>query len=367
MRPFQHIASILFLILLLFNTAPLAEGKAAGAVPAPPDSASIPDALKSPRATIETFLNAMEAVKGGSEDRIEEAISTLDLSEINQLVRTEKGRDIAWTLLEVLNRTRSPDTRKFSTRTEGKPYVFQSYPQGRVAIHFTENQGWRFDQKTVAALPSILDGLSTKESVDSAAPQQQTYLPLSMRIRQALPAGLKAKGFVLEHWQWLGILLIVAVGIMLDKLVSALLQLSVRSWRRRYAKGAFREISDSILRPFGLMAMAATWWTGLNILGLPDDVLLVLLVSVKFLASISGVWGAYRLVDLLDAYLSDRALATENKLDDALVPMVKKIFKVFVTILGLVFIADNLNISVSSLLAGLGLRSEEHTSELQSH
>ena len=103
------------------------------------------------------------------------------------------------------------------------------------------------------------------------------------------------------------------------------------------------------------MVMAIIWLTGINLLGLPENTMVVLLVAVKFLASISGVWAAYRLVDLISAYLLRRAQLTESKLDDALVPLISRTLKLFVTVIGFVFIADNLNVNISSLLAGLGL------------
>jgi MscS family membrane protein len=90
-------------------------------------------------------------------------------------------------------------------------------------------------------------------------------------------------------------------------------------------------------------------------MGLPEDALLVLLVAVKFLAAFSSVWAAYRLVDLLAAHLIDYAARSENKLDDVLFPLIPKTLKVFITVVGGVFIADNMNIDVTSLLAGLGL------------
>ena len=336
------------------GAAPVESAPAAAPAPVP---APIPDSLKTPRATMQTFLEAMEAVKQGQDEMMGRAVSTLDLSGINPLVRKEKGRDLAWLLLEVIERTRAPDIRRFATRTSGPPFVFQTYPEGKVALVFVENRGWLFSAQTIAALPAILDGLAGKKKVAviGDGEGEGAFLPLYLRIRNALPESLRQKVFVLEHWQWLGILLIITVGVVLDKLIAVLLRGAVRFWKRRYAEGAFRDVPDTMLRPLGLMAMAAVWWAGLNMLGLTEEVLVVLLVSVKFLAGISGVWAAYRLVDLLGAFLIDRAQRTAGKLDDALVPLVKRILKVFVTILGLVFVADNLNINVTSLLAGLGL------------
>ena len=50
-----------------------------------------------------------------------------------------------------------------------------------------------------------------------------------------------------------------------------------------------------------------------------------------------------------------KAQQTHNKFDDLLIPMVGKSLKVFVAVVGTIFTADNLNINVTNLLAGLGL------------
>lgn len=348
---FFGILSLLLVPLVVLGQDEAESTTAADAAEPPP----IPDTLRSPRATMETFLEAMNAVREGDDESMELAITTLDLSDVNPLVRTEKGHDLAWILQEVIDRTRIPDTQRFSARTQGKPFVFHTYENGEIALVFTEHQGWRFSIDTVAALPAILDELSNAARVEGVDPVEAARLPLHLRLRSMIPMPWKVESFILERWQWLGIFAVILAGVVLDKLVSLLLAVVVRIWRTRFAKGAFREISDSILRPFGLMAMAFAWWAGLNMLGLSADVLVVLLVSVKFLACLSTVWGAYRLVDLIAAFLKDTAAKTSSKLDDALVPLVTKTMKVFVTVMGVVFIADNLDIDVTSLLAGLGL------------
>lgn len=314
----------------------------------------IPQSLRTPRATMQTYLDAMTRLLDGDDSALPSALSTLDLSEISTLVREEKGAELAWILREVLNLTREPNIKRFSTRQTGKDFVFQTYDNGRVAIVFDESAGWRFSADTLSALPLILDDLQRQQSAEGEAPQK-TYLPLHLRLRSRIPENLREPMLMLERWQWVGIFVTVLSGIILDKLVALMLAGGCRFWRRRFAEGAFRKLSDDLLRPLGLMVMALVWWAGLNLLSLPAGVLAVLLISVKFLACLSAVWGAYRLVDLLGAYLQDRALTTSSKLDDALVPLATKTVKVFVTVMGVVFIADNLDIDVTSLLAGLGL------------
>jgi len=214
---------------------------------------------------------------------------------------------------------------------------------------------WLFDRQTLAALPAILKELAGKKRVVGDNKEATAHLPFHLRIREQLPASLKQEAFLLENWQWLALLVLVTLGVVFDWLVSLIARLFMRGWRSRTDWSALREISDDILRPAGLMAMALIWWVGINLLGLPEQALLVLLVAVKFLASVSGVWAAYRLVDLVSAWVTVRARESENKIDDALAPLIPRTLKIFITVVGVVFVADNLNIDVSGLLAGLGL------------
>lgn len=318
------------------------------------EAAAPPASLSSPRATMETFLHAMNDIKRGEPSRIEDAISTLDLSAVNRLVRRERGVDLAWMLLEVMDRTRLVDTQRVPDRTQGEPYLFSRYPGGSIRIAPMQDGRWLFESEGLMQLPRILDSLSDRSRVKGSE-ADETYLPLHLRLRQQIPEPLKRRDFLLQNWQWLGLFLIILLGVVADKLLSFLLSRGVRRWKQRSRNSEFRELSDQVLRPLGLMLMAVVWWVGINLLGLEETALLVLLLAVKFLASLSGVWAAYRLVDIVAIYLMKRAHLTESKLDDALVPLIPRTMKIFVTVVGFVFIADNIDVDISSLLAGLGL------------
>ncbi|MCG7896629.1 MAG: mechanosensitive ion channel family protein [Candidatus Thiodiazotropha taylori] len=354
---FKNNPSLLFLLLLSLFSQPLwaeetkdnADTEQSQSKPAP-----IPQTLKSPRATMETFLHAMNDIKRGAPERIDAAITTLDLSAINSLVRKEQGSDLAWMLIEVMDRTRVVDLKKVPNHSDGPTYLFHRYQHGDIRIARTESGAWLFDQNTISQLPAIMDEVAETQRVDGKQ-AESSKIPWHIRFRQQIPASFKATTFLLPNWQWLGLLFTIMLGVVADKLLSFFLRSGVRRWRNRTKHPEFKEISADILRPLGLMAMALIWWSGINLMGLSENVMLILLVAVKFLASISGVWAAYRLVDLVSAFLHKRAQMTENKLDDALVPLIPRTLKIFVTVIGFVFIADNLNVDISSLLAGLGL------------
>jgi MscS family membrane protein len=174
-------------------------------------------------------------------------------------------------------------------------------------------------------------------------------------LRAKMPSSLRRTTFLLEGWQWLGLLVLALLGIALDWLLVALAQAVVA--------GRLRERVDELppgelhkaLRPLGIVAMALAWKAGLPFLALPVDVLAVLRVAVRFVLAAGVVWAAYRLVDVVSAVLEARAERTRNRFDNLLVPLVRKSLKVFIGAFGLVFVADTLDIEVSSLLAGLGL------------
>lgn len=311
----------------------------------------VPESLSNPRETMKTFIDAMEAVSSGDDKKIQQAISTFDLREVNELIRKSRGTTLAQTLNSVIERSKKVVLSSIYINPKSGKYIFGHYSQGKVEIVKQADGRWLFSSQTLEVLPAILEGLLDKPAKQGAK-EPQVSLPLYIKIRSQIPEGLKG-GFLLEYWQWIALFLIIVIGSLIDKIVSWILSRNVARWKKNH-KG-FQRLNNSVLRPLGLMAMALIWWSGLNSLGLPDTALIILLVAVKLLVSLSGVWSAFRLVDVLDVFLMKKAKGTANRFDDLLVPMISKSLKVFVVVIGIIFVAENLNVDVTSLLAGLGL------------
>ncbi|NNJ90342.1 MAG: mechanosensitive ion channel [Gammaproteobacteria bacterium] len=342
----------ILVFLLILSTLLVAEenqGETASEAPKP-----VPESLISPRATMATFIHSMNDVKDGELEKITDAISALDLESVNPLVRNERGKNLAWLLLEVMDRTRLVNLEKITDKQEGNHWIFQKYEAGTIRISRYADGRWLFDNETVVNLEKIWAEVEGRDRVKGLESNDE-HLPLHLRMRNRIPAELQKVHFLLESWHWFGLLAIIALGLFIDKIIAISLSVFVRRWRNKRENSSLAEVSEEILRPLGLMAMAAIWWVGINMLGLPEQAMLILLVAVKFLAGISGVWAAYRLVDIVGVYLLKRARATDTKMDDALVPLIPKTLKIFVTVVGIIFVADNLNINVSGLIAGLGL------------
>ena len=257
-------------------------------------------------------------------------------------------------LLDILERTKTIRLATITDRRHGLPYILHKYQKGNIQLTRQADGRWLFDTETVRVIPLILDEVSNQSRLvkfDKKNIKQNR--PLYLRIREQLPNNLRKKTFILENWQWIGLFLFIGLGVIADFIMALLLKWLLRFWKSK--KFMYRHLSDQSLRPFGLMAMALVWWIGIRIMVFPEQVMLVLLIAVKFLVALSSVWATYRLIDLIAVWVLEKARVTENKLDDMLAPLVPKTLKIFVTVIGVVFIAENLNINISSLLAGLGI------------
>jgi len=315
------------------------------------DPAPVSYELASPRATMATFLHAMDTALAAKGRDFDLAIQTMDLSEINPLIRQPKGEELARLLLTVMRRTRTIELADIPDRTTGAPYLFKEYSRGRIEIVNQSDGSWLFSSTSLRDLPQILALFPEAKSQEDQQLQEQV-LPLHMKLRQSMPDSLQQR-LLLEYWQWLGIFLAILLGLIADKIVARVLRSSISFWKRRHS--AYHNVNPSLLRPLGLMAMALVWWTGMYPLGLPDKALLVLFVPIKVLVGISGIWSTFRLIDVVNDLFTFKAEQTENRFDDLLVPLLRKSLKLFAVVVGAVFVADNLNIDITSLLAGLGL------------
>jgi MscS family membrane protein len=70
---------------------------------------------------------------------------------------------------------------------------------------------------------------------------------------------------------------------------------------------------------------------------------------------VAVVLSAYRLTDVIADQMGIRAENTESKLDDQLVPLVRRALKIVVIVAGLLVLLQNFDVNVGSLVAGLGI------------
>ena len=156
-------------------------------------------------------------------------------------------------------------------------------------------------------------------------------------------------------WQLLGLLLLVFVALALQWLTVFAVSSWVRRLTGRLKVGWIDRLAERVQRPVGGLAMAGVFYVGVPWLRFSVRVSQVARLATTVLAVVSIAWLAYRLIDVLCDWLNDKAGHTDTKLDDQLVPLLRKTLKVFTAVIGVIFVLQNLDVDVGSLLAGLGL------------
>lgn len=115
------------------------------------------------------------------------------------------------------------------------------------------------------------------------------------------------------------------------------------------------QLAKAVVHPAGFAVAALTILGALKVLLLPEAVdrfVTNLLISILY---IDAAWFAFNVTDVLGRYLDRIAERTETRLDEQLVPILRKSVKVFVVIIVGVQIIGQMGGDVKGLLAGLGL------------
>lgn len=316
------------------------------------DLAPVSAAHTSPRATMRTFLEAFY-VDGGPE--LATAAACLDLATLPAEVRQLKGRELAGTLKQVIDRSRLVRFEEIPGDSQGPPYVFLRRNEGEIVIDRTESGEWLFTGATVAGLDNLYRALEGRDVVEGVEREAPSAVSLATRLRGAMPPALRSKVVFLEGWQWLGLIVIILAGVVAGRAFVFLATRAAKRFLDRRASGFDPDILVRTMGPLGALVALLVWGLGIFWLGLPVTVLGLYYRAVRVVAIVVAVVVAYRLVDLLASVVERRSERTETRFDNLLVPLVRKSLKVFVVAIGLVLVAETVGQDITALVAGLGL------------
>lgn len=117
-------------------------------------------------------------------------------------------------------------------------------------------------------------------------------------------------------------------------------------------------VIDSISKPAQWAVMLGGIFVAVLILPLPKepvDIDKFVKAALVATAGILIIWVGIRLVDGIADWAAKKAEKTDTKLDDQLVPIIRRALKVFLVLIGGILVLQNLGYSVVSLLTGLGI------------
>ena len=305
-----------------------------------------------PQAVLRTYFDAMQA----SDHRL--AITTF---EAGVFASESKAISAAIDFYEdVFKRTRRISVGKELPATYTGDFTFtispESHPEIRVGIVFRAiDGGFRFSRETLLRIPTWKSQLAEVSLAKSVLDDLPALEALHTRLRSSLHPSLVSTAFLIENWQWLGLMLFTLLGVIIDRVVRFVAGRLADRWTRGDDVRLDREVLLSFERPLGVLVAIIVFELLLPALGIDAGILTTLILATSLIAAVAGVWAAYRLVDVFCDYLAEKALLSANTFDDMLVPLARRTLKIFVVIIGLLFVASRMSGDLWSIVAGLGL------------
>jgi len=314
----------LLLLLALTLSAPAAtrsEAPAPGGEPSRPATALGPEV---PRGAMARFLDACR------EGHYARAAEYLNLRQLPQAVRAQRGPELARELETVLDRALWVDLDRLSDQPEGDPEdglpalrdslgtIETATGPVEVLIERVSQPGgvpvWKIAASTVAAIPALYDEFG--------------WGPLA----KVLPAPFFQLRFLqIRLWQWIGLTLLAARPTLDARLAE-------------HASGPLRFA-------IGLAVFAA----GLRFLALAVPVQRFLVAAEKALAIVAATWLVLRGLDVLMARFERRLDESRHVRAVATVPLGRRTLKVFVAVVAFIAALQNFGFNVTGLIAGLGV------------
>jgi len=197
----------------------------------------------------------------------------------------------------------------------------------------------------------------SKSSVQRIPTWHQEVFPFGIdRLLNVLPKLGTKKILGLHIWQLIGILILVTAAFILHKLFSFLLERLIFQLLLRFGyKDLAHNVVMPIATPISFLVIFPLLILLVPVLQLPIVLNKYVIIILRAVWPIFAIIFFYRLVDILSLYFTRLAEHTESTLDDQLVPLLRKILKTFVIIVGGMFILDNLEFDITGLIAGISI------------
>ncbi len=145
-------------------------------------------------------------------------------------------------------------------------------------------------------------------------------------------------------------------GFVLRAVFNALVANRLKSLAQKTKTEADDIAAAAIFSPLGLILPVVGIFLALRTLLVIQPTWLSFADTSFRIASIVVVtWTLFKILDALAVLSSEFTRRTDSKLDDQLIPLLRKAAKAFLLILAFILTAQNLGYSVSGLLAGLGI------------
>ena len=158
-----------------------------------------------------------------------------------------------------------------------------------------------------------------------------------------------------EVWQFLGIAVLLAIIVLLRYAVLRLVWYALRRRIDPERHEFWAREQKRVELPVLLLVGALTVLIGFPVLDFDPDVEKIVDTFASLASAFAATLLGFRLVDVACDYWAVIAARTDSTLDNQLVPLARTVSKIFVAVIGAIFVLQNLGINITSLIAGLGI------------
>lgn len=178
-----------------------------------------------------------------------------------------------------------------------------------------------------------------------------TFSVYVKNILEQLPVQFFEMWVGIQLWQYLLFFIILLLSWLVGRIVDKLIYSQLFKYIAKFNIKFDPNILLPLRKPIVWLTIAIFFLASIPDLQLPIRLNQALYLISRLILSFSSVLLCSRIIDLLSDIFMHKASTTVSKLDDQLVPLVRRAGKTLVWILGCVFILQNMGIEVTALVA----------------
>ncbi|MGD2108931.1 MAG: mechanosensitive ion channel family protein [Phycisphaerae bacterium] len=325
----------------------------------------IPAARRTPRATMQTFLDAMNA----DPRDLGTAAQCLDPTGRDADVWELVARDLAVKLKTVMDKTAVVVLAEIPDSPEGPPFTWFTSDIGNIVIgpvdadaaergkpFGLEKGEWRFTPKTLDKLDALYRDAEDRQIVQELQDAGiREELTLSQRVERQMPEWLRQDYGRLQVWQWLALLALLPLGSLIHLTTVAIVTSLMGRWLKRKNVTIERASQRHVARSTGVLVTIVVWHYLIREFGLPESWLATLLRGTQLAMGVMLVWVAYRYVDIIGGQIAANRDVRLTRFDDVLIPLLRTILRIFVIVAGFLVIAEWMDWEITAILGALGV------------
>ena len=305
------------------------------------------NAQEAPDITLESPYNTMLVhlyyLQPDSEDRAKAAQTIYGIAD------SIKAEKLAVRLKQILDGkglyvrlNQLPQENDYTDSTTQKHY-YTPFPQDLPEVYLERIDGkWYYSKETIANIPAL----------------HKSVYPLGSDLLINAFPGFGQKTFLgLRLWQYLGALILLLLVFLLHLFLSRLLNPLVErlSQSKLYPSLISRKLTFRIARYLSILLLLQLLKILLPLLQLPIEAANVVMVILKVFTSVMVILVGLRILDIILLYAGRVTEGTNSKMDDQLLPILKRTLQVIVVVLGIVHVLRLLDVNITALIAGISI------------